>query len=144
MALALGIIALVVGLIGPWLAGWICVAVAVILGGLAIFFQIRKNQQAGEEGPKKKAGMVCGIIGLVLCFVGQFTVMGIADKIKAQAEKMGDDGAYVLAGIDSMKTTGIIGFLSKAMDAKPEGMSNDEYTKLLTDQFKTVTEAITK
>ena len=143
MATVFGVLALVLGLIGPWVAGWICVALAAVFGGLAIFFQIRKNRQMGEEGPKKKGGMICGIIGIVLCFIGQFTVMGMADKIKEQAQKMGDEASYVLSGIDGMKSTGIIGFIVKAMDAKPADMTDEEYSKQLTDQLKKVTDSIT-
>ena len=138
MVIAFGVLAVVLALFGPFLIGWVGFAIVAVLAGLAIFFQIRKNSLVEEGGRKKKAGLVLGIIGAVLALLIQIGLMGVADKIKEQANKMGDEFAVVAYASDGFKTLGIVGFLSKAMDKKPEGMSDQDFMTQVSDDFSKV------
>ena len=69
MAILFGILAILAGFMGAWMAGWFGVGFTVILGALAIVFTVLKNKKLPEEEPRKKAGIVTGIIGIVLVFL---------------------------------------------------------------------------
>ena len=138
MVIAFGVIAIVFGSIGPFVAGWIAVGIAVVFGGLAIFFQIRRNSKLEEGAKRKKAGLICGIIGIALSGFGQIATINYADKLKAAADSLGEEAKEVSLAADGFKTMGMIGFLTKALDYRPEGMSNDDYLKQLTDEFEKV------
>ncbi len=139
MALALGIIALILGTMGAIVAGWLGVGIVAVLGGLAIFFQIKKNKSLGEAEKRKRGGMICGIIGIVIVFLGQVGMIGLADKVKDAAVKDGN-AEYIVAGADGLKSMGVIGLLTKAMDAKPEGVSDQQFY----DDLKEQTDRISK
>lgn len=143
MVILFGVLSIVVGALGGLLIGWAGVGVAAVFGALAIFFQIRKNGNLEEGQRAKKAGIVCGIVGIVIAILGQIAIMGYADKLKEQADKMGEEAKYVSIGADGFKTFGIMGFLSKAMDAKPSGTSDEDFAKQLTDELDKVTKNIT-
>ena len=144
MAIALGIISIVIGLIGGFLAGWVGVGLAALLGALAIVICIRKNQaaEAGEQPRKKVGGMICGIIGIALAFLLQMGVMSFAGKLKEEADTLGG-AEYVSAGADGLKNLGFIGFMSSALKQKPEGMSDSEFADVLKDQMTKVSDSLT-
>jgi len=140
MAIAFGIISIVLGVIGGFLAGWIGVGVAALLGALAILFCIKKNKAAEGQG-KKVGAMICGIIGIVLAFLLQMGVMSFADKLKEEADKVGD-AQYVSAGAEGLKNLGFIGFMSNALKQKPADMSDTEFGEILKDQMSKVSDSL--
>lgn len=133
MALAFGIIALVVAVFGVLIAGWVSVGIAVVLGALAIFFQIKKNKELEEGARRKKAGMVCAIIGIVLALIAQFGLMGVADKMKEAAEKDGN-APLLAAGSEGLKTLGVIGVYMKAKEVKPADMTDEQFLDALKEE----------
>lgn len=133
MALALGIIAIILGALGAILAGWLGVGIVAVLGGLAIFFQMKKNKSLGEGEKRKLGGMICGIIGIVIVFLGQIGMIGLADKMKDVAEKDGN-AEYIVAGADGLKSMGIIGMVNSAIKAKPEGVTDQQFLDDLKEQ----------
>ncbi len=141
MATLLGVLAIVLGLIGTFVAGWIGVVIAVILGGLAIFFRIKKNKES-EEGPKKIGAIICGCVGIVISLLLQLGLGSFATKLKETADEMGDV-PFVSAGAEGFKSTGLIGFVTKAMDAKPADMSDTEFGDVLKEQFDKVSKKMT-
>lgn len=139
MATAFGIVAIVFGLLGAFMAGWIGAGIAVVFGGLAIFFRIRKNN---EEGAVKKVNaIVCGIVGIFLAIL---TVLGIASfskRLKETADELGDV-PYVSAGAEGFRNFGIIGFISDASKVKPAGLSDAEFGNELSSQLDKVTKKL--
>jgi hypothetical protein len=140
MAIAFGIISIVLGVIGGFMAGWVGAGIAAAFGGLAVFFCIRKNKQS-EDQRKRFGSMVCGIIGIALAFLLQLGIMSFADKLKEEATKVGDV-PYVVAGADGFKNLGFIGFMSSALKEKPADMSDSEFSKVLQDQMTKVTDSM--
>lgn len=141
MAIAFGIISIVLGVIGGFIAGWVGAGIAAAFGGLAIFFCIRKNKQS-EDQRKRFGSMVCGIIGIALAFLLQLGIMSFADKLKEEATKVGDV-PYVVAGADGFKNLGFIGFMSNALKQKPADMSDTEFGEILKDQMSKVSDSLT-
>ena len=140
MAIAFGIISIVLGVIGGFLAGWIGVGVTALFGALAIFIGIRRNKAAEQEG-KKVGALICGIVGIVIAFLLQLGVMSFADKLKQEADQLGDC-QYVSAGAEGFKTLGFIGFMSNSLKQKPEGMSDSEFGDILKDQMSKVSDSL--
>jgi len=140
MATAFGVIAIVVSLFGAFLAGWIGVGVVVVLAGLAIFFRIRKNK-LDAEAPKKKGAIVCGIIAIVIGLITQFGMSAYAGKLKEVADELGDV-PYVSAAADGFKTLGFLGFMTKAMEHKPENMTDTQFGEELKNQLDKVSSKI--
>ena len=142
MVVAFGILAIVAAVIGTLVVGWIAVGIAAVFAALAIGFQIKKNNQAGEGERKKVGGIIMGAIGVAIALLIQFGLMSFADKLKAEADKQ--NSTYVSAGAEGFKSLGVIGFVSKAMDAKPAGMSDKEFSDLLSDELKKITDSMGK
>ena len=136
LATVFGALSIVIGLLGAFLAGWIGVCIVVIFGAVAIFFRIRNNK-ADPEGPQKKSAIVCGIVGIALALITQIGVAIYAGRLKADADKMGDV-PLVSAGADGLKTLGFFGLYSAASEARPAGMSDDDFGKELKIQLEKV------
>ncbi len=126
MAILFGVLALVGSLFGAIVFGWGGVGAVALFAALAVLFQVLKNKKLEEGERKKKAGIVLGIIGVVIVLAGQLGIIGFADSLKADAEKLGDV-PIVVAGAEGMKKFGFMGFAAYAVDAKPEGMSDDDF-----------------
>ena len=143
MATAFGVIAIVLGVLGSFIAGWVGVGIVAIFGGLAIFFRIKKNKEAeaasenGEAyGSKRYGAIVCGIIGIILAVIIQFGIISFANRLKETASQM-QGVELVTTGADGFKSLGIIGFISKASDAKGS-MSDTEFGDQLKEQLEKV------
>ena len=138
MATAFGIIAIVVGLIGAFVAGWVGIGIAAVFGAIAIIFRIKKNK---AEQTTKIAGIVLGIVGIVLGLLTQFAIGSFADKLKSKADEIGEEAALVSAGAPGFKTLGVIGFISKASDAKGD-MNDTEFGEALKNQLDMVSKQL--
>ena len=90
MAILFGVLALVGSLFGAIVFGWGGVGAVALFAALAVLFQVLKNKKLEEGERKKKAGIVLGIIGVVIVLAGQLGIIGFADSLKADAEKLGD------------------------------------------------------
>ena len=143
MATALGVIAIIIGLIGSFIAGWVGVGIVVVLAGLAILLRVKKNKEA-EEGQKKMGAIVCGIVGIFLAIVTQIGMGSFANKLKETADQMGPEVSLISSGAEGFKSLGIIGFISKAMDAKPADMTDTQFGDELKTQLEKVSNEMNK
>ena len=141
MAIVFGALSIAFGLLGSFLVGWIGVGVVVAFAAIAIIFRIRANKM-NPDGPQKISAIVCGIVGLVLAIITQIGVSAYAGKMKDTANQMGDV-PLISAGADGLKTLGILGFYSTAMDAKGS-MSDKEFEDELKVQLDKVTKKISE
>ena len=136
MAILFGVLAIILGIVSPWVGGWVGFCIAAVFGVLAIVVTILKNKKNAEaELPKKKAGMVCGIVGLALALLNIAIVSGAAGLIKKQIDKYGGEATFpaMYKTVDKLSSTGVVGMLS---EAKSLGFSDTTLTdelKLLSD-----------
>ena len=135
MAVLFGVLAIIGGSIGAILWGWAGVGTVAVLAALAVLFQVLKNKKLEEGMRKGKAGIILAIIGVVIVLLGQLGVMGFADSLKKDAEKLGDV-PIVVAGAEGMKKWGFVGYITGAVDARPEGMSDDDFADEMKRQFE--------
>lgn len=141
MATVFGALSIALGLLGSFLIGWIGVGIVVVFALIAIIFRIRKNK-ANPDEPQKISSIVCGIIGLVLAIITQIGVSAYAGKMKDTAIQMGDV-PLIAEGAAGLKTLGLLGFYSTAMDAKGD-MSDTEFENELKIQLDKVTKKISE
>ncbi len=117
MGLVFGIFAIVFGVLAAWLGGWIGVIIVAILAALAIVLTITKNKSLPEEMPKKKAGIVCGIVGVCLVLLMQGALIAVANKLNQaakEAEAQGYGSFPIFAEFtDDLKFGGFIGLGAK-------------------------------
>ena len=138
MAIFFGVLAIIGGAFGAMVCGWAGVGIVAFFAALAILFQVLKNNKMEEGARKGKAGFILGIIGVVISLLGQMAVMSFADSLKKDAEKLGDV-PIVVAGAEGMKKWGFMGYVTGTMDAKPEGMTDDEFAEEVKRQFERAT-----
>ena len=142
MALAFGIISILLGVFAPWLGGWIGFAVAAVFGVLGVVFCITKNNKLDEGVPKKRGGMICGIIGVAVALLMQLAVMGAAKSLMQKAKEAGNCPIYVECG-DVLSTTGVIGLAAEVSRKgyNPDDLSKelDSLTKMINNTSSTTT-----
>ncbi|MBQ9872810.1 MAG: hypothetical protein IJM27_12900 [Eubacterium sp.] len=123
MSILFGILAILAGFVGAWMAGWFGVGFTVILGALAIVFTVLKNKKLPEEEPRKKAGIVTGIIGIVLVFLMQLAVISVGNTMMEKDEK---EFPILRECGESFKVSGFIGMANHIQE---KGYTMDELQK---------------
>ena len=136
MAILFGVLAIILGIVSPWVGGWVGFCIAAVFGVLAIVVTILKNKKNAEaELPKKKAGMVCGIVGLALALLNIAIVSGAAGLIKKEIDKYGGEATFpaMYKTVDKLSTTGVVGMLSEAKSLGFSDTALNDELKLLSD-----------
>ena len=129
MAILFGVLAIITGLLLPFLLGWIGFAIPMVFAALAILFNILKNKKnAEQELPKTKAGLVCGIVGAVLAVLMIAGLQGATGLIKNKMEQYGVSHFPILEKtIDKLGSGGVVGMVITAKDEAKKGI--DELKK---------------
>ena len=127
MAVLFAVLAILCGLIGCFLFGYIGLAVTVLFVALAVVFAIKKrkaNQGKGGVGP-----IVCSVIGLLLAGLVSTGVADIGTTIRDYADKAGVPEAKTYA--DGCEF-GIVGFVYNLANKSEEDL------KVAADKIKEV------
>ena len=125
MSVLFAILAIVAGVVTPFLIGIGGIIVAVILGGLAIFFACRKRKIEGGGG---MGSIVLAAVGIIISVLMFLAWTGICSKIKDEADKV--DATLVKKAFEDHSTWGMLGALGS--------VDNDDL-----EQFKEEMERIT-
>ena len=109
MGLLFGILALICGIVGAWMAGWVGVGLVGIFAVVAVVYTVLRNNTLPEDVPKKKAGIVTAIIGVVLVLLMQLAVIAVGNKMKALAP---EEFPIISESADTFKKTGALGVVN--------------------------------
>ncbi len=114
MALAFGIISLALAFLAELIAGWVGFAVVALFAVLAIVFTVMQNKKAEEGVPKKKAGIVLGVIGIVIGLLFSAMVSYLGGLMRDKAKEL--DCNMVVEVSEGFANLGIIGMGLKASE----------------------------
>ncbi len=106
MSVLFAILAIVAGVATPFLVGIGGIIVAVIFGGLAIFFASRKRKIEGGGG---MGSIVLAAVGIIISVLMFLAWTGICSKIKDEADKV--DATMVKKAFEDNSTWGLLGAL---------------------------------
>ncbi len=136
MMLLFGILAIILGLLLPFLFGWIGFTIPTVCGTLAIVFNILKNRKMKAEGSRRRvAGFVCGGIGILIAALLMAGLNAATDKLKKEMAKYGADKNFPILekSIDRLASGGVVGMI---IYAKNEVSANIDALKAEFDSLK--------
>ncbi len=139
MAIAFGIISLIMSIVAPILCGWIGFGVTAVFAILAIAFTLIQNKNAGEDQPKKKAGVILGVCGFI---VGLMFGAGSAAVGKMIHDKALECDCGMVAEIT--EDYSLYGMIGCGIKSSKLGYSSGEKKEELDRQFKKLSDYIQK